>query len=415
MGADLHMAKPGSFASLMRAPNGRAMDRVYLDHNATSPLRPAAREAMLSALAETGNASSVHREGQAARARVEHARAQAAALVGADPQAVVFTSGATEAVATELSPELELSGRTVVCDVLLVSAIEHPAVRAGGRFAAEKIEIIPVDGKGLIDLAALEVMLARHKGAGRRAFVSVMAANNETGVIQPLREIAKLVHDVVDGVFHVDAVQIVGRYPFDLETSGADLISVSSHKLGGPQGAGAIIARNAETRVPPLVRGGGQERGARAGTENVTAIAGFGAAAEDAALRVTEEAGRFAGLREKLERGIRTITPSAVIFSEAALRVPNTTCFAVPGMTAETALIAFDLEGVAVSSGSACSSGKVAASETLKAMKIDPALAKGAIRVSTGWNTADAEIVRFLEVFARVYAPAIKPSRTKAA
>jgi len=390
------------------------MDRVYLDHNATSPLRPPARDAMLSALAETGNASSVHREGQAARARVEHARAQVARLVGADPQAVVFTSGATEAIAAALSPELELSSRAVVCDVLLISAIEHPAVRAGGRFAPGKIEIIPVDGEGLLDLAALEIMLARHKSAGRRAFVSVMAANNETGVMQPLGEIAKLVHPV-DGVFHVDAVQVVGRYPFDLETSGADLISISSHKLGGPQGAGAIIVRNAETRVPPLVRGGGQERGARAGTENVAAIAGFGAAAEAAALDVSVEAGRLAGLREKLERGIRTITSSAVIFSEPALRVPNTTCFAVPGMTAETALIAFDLEGVAVSSGSACSSGKVAASETLKAMKIDPALAKGGIRASTGWNTADADIVRFLEVFARVYTPAIKASRTRAA
>jgi cysteine desulfurase len=390
------------------------MNRVYLDHNATSPLRPAAREAMLAALAETGNASSVHREGQAARARVERAREQVARLVGADPQAVVFTSGATEAIATALSPELELSGRAVVCDVLLVSAIEHPAVRAGGRFAADKIEIIPVDGSGLIDLAMLDAMLARHKGAGRRPFVSVMAANNETGAIQPLAEIAKLVH-AAEGIFHADAVQIVGRYPFDLETSGADLISISSHKLGGPQGAGTLIMCDADTRVPPLLRGGGQERGARAGTENVAAIAGFGAAAEDAALGVAEDADRLAGLREKLEAGIRSILPSTVVFSEAALRVPNTTYFAVPGMTAETALIAFDLEGVAVSSGSACSSGKVAASETLKAMKVEPGLAKGAIRVSTGWNTADTDIVRFLEVFARVYAPAIKASRTKAA
>jgi cysteine desulfurase len=390
------------------------MNRVYLDHNATSSLRPAAREAMLAALAETGNASSVHREGQAARARVERAREQVALLVGADPQAVIFTSGATEAIATALTPELELSGRAVVCDVLLVSATEHPAVRAGGRFAADKIEIIPVDGSGLIDLTMLDAMLARHKGAGRRPFVSVMAANNETGAIQPLAEIAKLVH-AVEGIFHADAVQIVGRYPFDLETSGADLISISSHKLGGPQGVGALIMRDADTRVPPLLRGGGQERGARAGTENVAAIAGFGAAAEDAALGVAEATGRLAGLREKLEAGIRSILPSTVVFSEAVLRVPNTTCFAVPGMIAETALIAFDLEGVAVSSGSACSSGKVAASETLKAMKVEPRLAKGAIRVSTGWNTADTDIVRFLEVFARVYAPAIKTSRTKAA
>jgi cysteine desulfurase len=390
------------------------MDRVYLDHNATSPLRPAAREAMLAALSETGNASSVHREGQAARARVEHARTQVAGLVGADPQAVVFTSGATEAIATALSPELELSGSATTCDVLLISAIEHPAVRAGGRFAADKIEIIPVDGAGLVDQAALDVMLARHKGAGRRPLVSVMAANNETGVIQPLSEIAKLVH-AAGGALHVDAVQIVGRYPFDLETSGADLISISSHKLGGPQGAGAFIARNAGTRVPPLVRGGGQERGARAGTENVAAIAGFGAAAEEAANTIAEGVGRLATMREQVENGIRIILPSAAIFSEAALRVPNTTCFAVPGMTAETALIAFDLAGVAVSSGSACSSGKVAVSETLKAMKVDPALAKCAIRASTGWSTQDGDIARFLEVFARVYAPVVKTSRTKAA
>jgi cysteine desulfurase len=390
------------------------MDRVYLDHNATSPLRPAAREAMLAALSETGNASSVHREGQAARARVEHARAQVAGLVGADPQTITFTSGATEAIATALSPELELSGSATTCDVLLISAIEHPAVRAGGRFAADKIEIIPVDGTGLVDLAALDVMLACHKGAGRRPLVSVMAANNETGVIQPLSEIAKLVH-AAGGALHVDAVQIVGRYPFDLETSGADLISISSHKLGGPQGAGAVIAWNAGTRVPPLLRGGGQERGTRAGTENVAAIAGFGAAAEEAANTIAEGVGRLATMREQVENGIRIILPSAAIFSEAALRVPNTTCFAVPGMTAETALIAFDLAGVAVSSGSACSSGKVAVSETLKAMKVDPALAKGAIRVSTGWSTQDGDIARFLEVFARVYAPVVKTSRIKAA
>lgn len=390
------------------------MNRVYLDHNATSSLRPAAREAMLGVLAETGNASSVHREGQAARAHVERARAQVAGLIGADPQAVIFTSGATEAIATALSPDLELSSRAIRCDVLLVSGVEHPAVRAGGRFREDRIETVPVDRNGVVDLGALDLMLGRHKGAGRRPFVSVMAANNETGAIQPVAEIGRRTHEI-GGVFHVDAVQIAGRYPFDLETSGADLISISSHKLGGPQGAGALIARNEATRVPPLLRGGGQERGGRAGTENVAAIAGFGAAAEDAVLNVSEEAGRLAGLREKLEQGIRAILAHIVIFSDTALRVPNTTCFAVPGMTAETALIAFDLEGVAVSSGSACSSGKVGASPALAAMKVELELAKCAIRASTGWNTTDADIVRFLEVFARVYAPMIKTSRTKAA
>lgn len=390
------------------------MNRVYLDHNATSPLRPAALQAMAAVLVETGNASSVHKEGQTARARVEQSRAQVAKLVAADPRAVIFTSGATEAITLALSPELELSGHLVRCDVLLISAVEHPAVRAGGRFTPERIETIPVDRAGLVDLAALEIMLTRHRNGGRRAFVSVMAANNETGVIQPMHEIAEHVH-AVDGIFHIDAVQIAGRYPFELATTEADLISISSHKLGGPQGVGALIVRDADTRIPPLLRGGGQERGARAGTENVAAVVGFGAAAEDATLVVAEEVGRVAGLREQLENGIRSIASNAVIISETALRVPNTTCFAVPGMAAETTVIAFDLEGIAVSAGAACSSGKVGISPTLIAMKVEPEVARCAIRVSLGWNTTEADVVRFLEVFTRLHANMTERSRTKAA
>jgi cysteine desulfurase len=390
------------------------MNRVYLDHNATSPLRPAALQAMAAVLVETGNASSVHKEGQTARARVEQARAQVAKLVAADPRAVIFTSGATEAITLALSPELELSGHSVRCDVLLISAVEHPAVRAGGRFTPERIETIPVDRAGLVDLAALETMLTHHRNGDRRAFVSVMAANNETGVIQPMHEIAERVH-AADGIFHIDAVQIAGRYPFELATTEADLISISSHKLGGPQGVGALIVRDADTRIPPVLRGGGQERGARAGTENVAAIVGFGAAAEDAALVVAEEVGRVAGLREQLENGIRSIASNAVIISETVLRVPNTTCFAVPGMAAETTVIAFDLEGIAVSAGAACSSGKVGISPTLIAMKVEPEVARCAIRVSLGWNTTEADVVRFLEVFTRLHANMTERSRTKAA
>src|SRR5712691_7002656 len=230
-------------------------DRVYLDHNATSPLRPEARAAMAAVLAETGNASSIHAEGRAARARVEAARTAVAGLVGAEPAAVTFTSGATEAIALALSPELELSGRSVRCDVLLISGVEHPAVRAGGRFPAERIEIIPVDREGIVDLIALDAMLTRHRNGGRRALVSVLAANNETGVIEPLREIGARVH-AADGVFHSDAVQIAGRYPFGLETSGADTLRPAQfvrrkrYKVG-PQGVGALIARDAETRLPP--------------------------------------------------------------------------------------------------------------------------------------------------------------------
>ncbi len=389
-------------------------DRVYLDHNATSPLRPEARAAMAAVLAETGNASSIHAEGRAARARVEAARTAVAGLVGAEPAAVTFTSGATEAIALALSPELELSGRSVRCDVLLISGVEHPAVRAGGRFPAERIEIIPVDREGIVDLIALDAMLTRHRNGGRRALVSVLAANNETGVIEPLREIGARVH-AAEGVFHTDAVQIAGRYPFGLETSGADLISLSSHKLGGPQGAGALIARDADTRLPPLLRGGGQERGARAGTENVAAIAGFGAVATSAGVMLAEEVGRLAGLRDRLEDGLRDIAPQAVILSAGALRIPNTTCFAVPGIAAETAVIAFDLEGVALSAGAACSSGKVGPSTALAAMKIEPELARGAVRASLGWNSTRADIVRFLEIFARLYAALTERSRTKAA
>src|SRR5262249_50930652 len=236
--------------------------------------------------------------------------------------------------------------------------------------------------------------------AGRRALVSVMAANNETGAIQPLRQIADLVH-AADGVFHSDAVQIVGRAPFSLETCGADLISISSHKLGGPQGTGALIARDTDTRVPPMLRGGGQERGARPGTENVAAIAGFGATA-NAAKNLTEVGSRLAGLRDRLERGLRETAPEAGILSESAPRLPNTTCVAVPGMAAETAVIAFDLEGVAVSAGAACSSGKVGPSAALAAMKIEPALSRAATRASLGWNSTEADVTRFLEVFARI-------------
>ncbi len=382
--------------------------QVYLDHNATSPLRPKAREAMLAAL-PAGNASSVHNAGRAARARVETAREQVAALVGADPKAVVFTSGATESIALALSPEMEVDGRLAHFDVLLVSAVEHPAVRAGGRFAAERVEIIPVDSDGVVDLAALGAQVT-----GRRALVSVMAANNETGAVEPVRAVADLVHEA-GGVFHCDAVQIVGRMPFGLENSGADLISISSHKFGGPQGAGALIARNDGIRIPPLLRGGGQERGHRAGTENVAAIAGFGAAADEARRNGPAESERVSALRDRLEAGIRAVASDGTILSGGTARLPNTACFAVPGIAAETAVIAFDLEGVAVSAGAACSSGKVGPSLALAAMQVSPELARGAVRVSLGWNSTEADVERFLQVWARIHAALSERRATKAA
>ena len=382
--------------------------QLYLDHNATSPLRPKAREALLAAL-PAGNASSVHGVGRAARARVETAREQVSALVGADPKAVTFTSGATESIALALSPTMEIDGRPVSFDVLLVSGVEHPAVRAGGRFAVDRVEIVPVDADGVVDLVALAARMT-----GRRALVSVMAANNETGAIEPVRAVADLVHGA-GGVFHCDAVQIVGRVPFDLENSGADLISISSHKLGGPQGAGALIARNDDIRIPPLLRGGGQERGHRAGTESVAAIAGFGAAADEARRNGATESARVAALRDRLEAGIRATAPDVTILSGSVARLPNTTCFAAPGIAAETAVIAFDLEGVAVSAGSACSSGKVGPSQALKAMQVLPQLARGAVRASLGWNSTEVDVDRFLEVWARVHAALTERRATKAA
>ncbi|MEX0590706.1 MAG: cysteine desulfurase family protein [Xanthobacteraceae bacterium] len=390
------------------------IERIYLDHNATSPLRPAAGAAMAGALALAGNASSVHQEGRAAHARIEVAREQVAALVGASPKAVTFTSGATEAIALALSPEFQIDGRPVRCDVLLVSGVEHPAVRAGGRFPADRIEIIPVDREGVVDLAALDAMLDRHRAAGRRALVSAMAANNETGVIQPIVEIVRRVHAAA-GILHSDAVQIAGRLPFGIVSSGADLICISSHKLGGPQGAGALIARNEDFRVPPLLRGGGQELGRRAGTENVAAIVGFGVAAEQARHDLAAEASRLTDLRDAAEVGIRAVAPDAVVLSAGAERLPNTLCFAVPGIAAETAVIAFDLEGIAVSAGAACSSGKVGPSEALAAMQVAPETAKGAIRVSLGWSTSESDISRFLEVWKRVYLSLSQRRRERAA
>jgi cysteine desulfurase len=389
-------------------------ERAYLDHNATSPLRPAARAAMAEVLSTGGNASSVHAEGRTARAQLETAREQVAGLFGAPARNVIFTSGATEANAQALSPEIQIAGQTVHFDVLLLSAVEHPSVRSGGRFASERVETVAVDDEGTVDLAALEASLARHRAEGRRSFVSVMAANNETGVIQPIAEIARRVHEA-DGILHSDAVQMAGRVPFDLVASGADLISVSSHKLGGPQGAGALIISNEDFRVPSLIRGGGQERGARAGTENVAAIAGFGAAASEASQALASETSRLGGLRDMAEAGIRSVANDLIVFSSGTDRLPNTLCFAVPGIAAETAIIAFDLEGMSLSSGAACSSGKVGPSDTLKAMRVAPEAAKGAMRVSIGWDTNEDDISRFLDVWKRVYLNLGQRTRERAA
>ena len=370
-------------------------ERTYLDWNATAPLRGEARAVMTAALALTGNASSVHAEGRAARQAVERAREQVANLVGADTKSVTFTSGATEANMLVLTAAIQIAGRKALRDRLFVSAIEHPSVLCGGRFPAEQVEQLPVTSDGVVDLHALRSALAR----AEHPLVSVMLANNETGIIQPIRDIADIVH-AGNGLLHVDAVQGPGRIDCRIGELGADLMSLSAHKLGGPQGAGALISRGDIHIAEPLIKGGGQERSLRAGTENVAAIAGFGAAAAITAHQAG--AARMTALRDRLESGLKATVPQAVIFGENAPRLPNTTLFAVPGMKAETAIIAFDLNGIALSSGSACSSGKVQASHVLAAMGVEPALAQGAVRVSLGFSTSERDIENLLNALTKV-------------
>jgi cysteine desulfurase len=366
-------------------------ERSYFDWNATTPLRDEAREAIADALALPGNPSSVHAEGRAARKLVEYAREEVAALVGARPADVVFTSSGTEANMLALTPAIQIATDKRPRSRLLLSAIEHASVRAGGRFSRDAIAEIAVDAQGRLDLAALREAVAKSP----RALVSVMLANNEAGVIQPVAAAAEIVH-AADGLLHVDAVQAAGRIEFDIASLGADLLTLSAHKIGGPKGVGALVRRSEDIHLPePLIRGGGQERGFRAGTENVAGIAGFGAAAAVARRDRAAESAHMLALRDKLEAGVKAMSPGAVIFGAGAERLPNTTLFAVEGMKAETAVIAFDLEGVAVSSGAACSSGKVQPSHVLAAMGVSPALTRGAIRVSLGWSTTEADIETF--------------------
>jgi cysteine desulfurase len=372
---------------------------MYLDWNASAPLRPVAREAVRAALELCGNPSSVHGEGRAARRMIEQAREDVAKLVGADPRNVIFTSAGTEANGLALAPAIEVGADKAPRDRLLVSTIEHPSVLAGGRFAPSAVEKLPVTPGGIVDLGALEQRLT---AGSSRPLVSIMAANNETGVVQPVAEASEIVHRY-GGLLHVDAVQAAGRMPVNIHDLGADLLTLSAHKLGGAKGAGALIKRDEALHIAdPLIRGGGQERGSRAGTENVAAIAAFGAAAAECRASLAAETSQMAALRDRLETGLRALTPEAIIFGSQAERLPNTTLVAMPGGKAETLVIGFDLDGVAVSSGSACSSGKVAPSHVLAAMGVPSELARGAIRVSLGAATTETEIDRFLNVWQRL-------------
>ncbi len=376
--------------------------RLYFDYNATAPLRPEAREAMLAALDEVGNASSVHSEGRAARRRIEMARAAVARLCGAAAGRVTFTSGGTEANVTALSAEWRAGERPWRADVLVTSSIEHASVLAGGRFAADAIRVVPVDEDGVVRLDALGRVLEELAGMERRALVSVMLANNETGVVQPVAEIARLSH-AAGAIVHTDAVQAAGRIPLDIEALGVDVLTLSAHKIGGPQGAGAIVRAHDDLVFAPLLAGGGQERRLRAGTENVAAIAGFGAAA-DAAARDLSRVEAWQVWRDGLADTILQETPGATLFGGGAARLPQTLCIGVEGLSAETLVIALDLEGLAVSSGSACSSGKVAPSHVLAAMGAPAELARSAIRISFGWQTEE----RSLDLFANRWRDVLK-------
>ena len=370
-------------------------DRVYLDWNATTPLRPEARAAMVAAYDLVGNPSSVHAEGREARRLVEGARAALAAAVGGLARNVVFTSAGTEANALALAPGLRgLRGGPV--QRLLVSAIEHASVLAGGRFPADAIGQVRVTSSGVLDLDHLRALLA----SGAPALVSVMAANNETGALQPVAEAARIIHEA-GGLLHVDAIQALGKIPFDINAVGADLATFSAHKIGGPKGVGALVVAEGVTGLAPVLRGGGQELGRRAGTENVAGIAGFGAAVRMAFQALPEDASHMASLRNRLEKGLREVAGTRV-FSEGVERLPNTTLFTAPGLKAETAVIGFDLEGVAVSSGSACSSGKVQPSHVLSAMGVGPAAAQGAVRLSLGWSTQEVEVNRAVEAWKKL-------------
>ena len=373
--------------------------RAYLDYNASAPLLPAARTAMLAALDASANPSSVHGEGRSARRIVEDARREVAALVNTKPDHVVFTSGATEAASTLLAPEWRMGRGDMRMSRLYVSAADHPCLLNGGRFSADRVVRIGVGGNGVCDLAALASALAAHDRDEGLPLVAIHLANNETGVVQPVKEISAIVKSA-GGVLVLDAVQAAGRIPLDLAEGVADYLILSSHKIGGPTGAGAFVAASDLMMPKPLVTGGGQERGFRAGTENLAGIAGFGAAAKIARENLAQ-AGELAAMRDRIEETIRSLASDAEIFGRGAERLANTTFFAIPGLKAETAQIGFDLAGVALSAGSACSSGRVGPSHVLKAMGHEN---DGALRVSIGRGTVEKDIDLFAAALSQILA-----------
>jgi cysteine desulfurase len=365
--------------------------RAYLDHNATAPLLPEARGAMIAALDLIGNPSSVHAEGRRSRNVIEEARRAVADLVNVKAEQVTFTSGATEAANLALTPDYRMGRGPFLFSKLYVSAVEHPAVLAGGRFGRENVVVISVEASGLIANEALGAALSKHDRDAGLPLVAIQLANNESGVIQPIAEISAIVK-AHGGILIVDAVQAPGRIPLDMSDGCVDFLILSAHKMGGPKGIGALISNSTLLMPSPLLRGGGQEKGHRAGTEALPLIAGFGAAAKVAKERLGKKEELLAK-RSAIEAIILRHAPDAVIHGAGVERLPNTVFFTLPGLKAETMQIAFDLSGVALSAGSACSSGRLGASHVLEAMGIGKL--GGALRVSVGHETTEAELALF--------------------
>jgi cysteine desulfurase len=368
------------------------MDKIYLDSNATMPLYPKVIEAMTAQLAYTGNASAVHSFGREARRDIEAARRKLAQILNCDTGKIIFNSGATEGNNTVLHA---FQGQKIY-----ISAIEHAAIYDVIPDAPR----IPVTAQGIVDIDALHDMIATH---GAPDLICVMLANNETGVIQPIAEISKIAR-ACGAYIHVDAAQCLGRMPIDLSQMDIDFMTVSAHKMGGAQGVGALILAGCGTETcpisPVLIRGGGQEKNQRAGTENVAGIVGFGVAAEQA-LQELEQMDMRLKMRQDFEQSLRNIAPEIVIYGEDAPRLWNTIKFAVPNisMPASTWLMNFDLHGIALSSGSACSSGKVHAGHVMQAMGVDPIIGKSALRLSMGWHTTSKDLEQFLDIFEKIY------------
>ncbi len=358
---------------------------VYLDYNASAPVRPGAADAAVAAMALVGNPSSVHGEGRFARRTVEQARASVASMVGADPSQVIFTSGGTEA------NHLALLGADRAR--ILVSAVEHPSVTE----VLPAAQTLPVDGNGVVDVAALRELLS---SSDAPTLVSVMLANHETGVVQPVTEIAELIR-AHGALLHCDAVQAAGKLAIDFEALGVDMLTLSGHKIGAPKGVGALVTRPG-LALRAQMRGGGQELGHRAGTENLPGIAGFGAAAE-AANAELDRMEQLAAWRDDLEARIVAIAPAVQIFGRSVQRLVNTSCLTMPGVANDSQVMHFDLAGVALSAGAACSSGKVGPSPVLRAMGIDENSAATAIRVSLGWQSAVEDVERFFQVWRETY------------